>query len=73
MAKLDEHTINTQIILLEGLKSKRLPIYNDAEFAIYTEGINTSIDVLKMLLSNENNKLITAMFNEGKKIIKKII
>ena len=69
MAKLDKHTINTQIVLLEGLKSKRLPIYNDAEFALYVEGINTSIDVLKMLLSNDNNNLITALFNEGKKMI----
>jgi hypothetical protein len=71
MAKLDKHTIDTQIILLEGLKTRRPPIYNDAEFALYVEGINTSIDVLKMLLSNNNNNLITSIFNEGKKVIKK--
>ena len=69
MAKLDKYTIDTQIILLEGLKSKRLPIYTDAEFAIYVEGINTSIDVLKMLLSNDNNDLITSIYKEGKKVI----
>lgn len=71
MAKLDKHTIDTQIILLEGLKTKRLPIYTDAEFAIYVEGINTSIDVLKMLLSNDNNDLITSIYKEGKKVINK--
>lgn len=70
MAKLDKHTIDTQIILLEGLKTKRLPIYTDAEFAVYIEGINTSIDVLKMLLTNENNELVMSIFNEGKKVIK---
>ena len=70
MAKLDKYTIDTQIILLEGLKTKRPPIYTDADFAIYVDGIDTSIHVLKMLLSNDNNDLITSIYKEGKKVIK---
>ena len=71
MAKLDKYTIDTQIILLECLKTKRPPIYTDADFAIYVDGIDTSIHVLKMLLSNDNNDLITSIYKEGKKVINK--